>query len=69
MQIRTRSRSDKGFRRAGVRHTPEPQTWPDKQFTKAQLEQLEQDPQIIVEKVADDAKQDDGKADGKSEKK
>lgn len=56
MPIRTRSRSPQGFRRAGVRHTPEPQTWPDDQFTKAQLKALEEDPEIIVEHVPEKSK-------------
>lgn len=49
MRIRTRSRSDAGFRRAGVRHTPDPQEWPEGTFTADQVETLLKDPDVIVE--------------------
>lgn len=51
MPIRTRSRSQQGFRRAGVRHTPEPQVFPDDRFTKKQLEALQKDPELFVEVI------------------
>jgi hypothetical protein len=53
MRIRTRSRSNNGWRRAGVRHTPEPQIWPEDKFTPEQVEQLMKDPEVIVEVLQD----------------
>ncbi len=49
MRLRTRSRSSDGFRRAGVRHTSEPQVWPEGTFNAEQVEALMNDPDVIVE--------------------
>lgn len=55
MRIRTRSRSDAGFRRAGVRHTPEPQIFPGDAFTPEQIDQLLKDPELVVDVLEDEA--------------
>ena len=37
-----------GFRRAGVAHSEHATYWPDGRFTEAQLEQLRNEPQLVV---------------------
>ncbi|HEY0155459.1 MAG TPA: HI1506-related protein [Longimicrobium sp.] len=49
-RVRTRSRSDAGFRRAGLRHTPEPQEF---EVTAEQLESLLGEKQELVVEVLD----------------
>lgn len=62
MPIRTQSRSAKGMRRGGVFHTPEPQTFPDDQFTEEQMDQLLAEPGLLVEVL--DAEPAKGEAEG-----
>lgn len=60
MRIRTRSRSSNGFRRCGVRHTPEPQVFPEGQFTAEEVERLLDDPELVVDVLKDGETPDDG---------
>ena len=66
--IRTRSRSKDGFRRAGVRHTPEPQEFPNDTFTDEQLEQLQNDPELVVEILDDEKASTSGKGSSSAKK-
>lgn len=54
MKIRTRSRAAGGFRRAGVRHTPEPQVFEGARFSAAEIEQLLTDAELVVDVLEDD---------------
>lgn len=59
-RVRTRSRSDAGFRRAGLSHTPEPQEF---DVTAAQLEALLNEKQELVVEVLDGEPATKGKKD------
>lgn len=52
--IRITARTD-GFRRCGIAHSAAPTEYPDQRFSKEQLEQLQREPQLIVELVAEQA--------------
>lgn len=55
-KIRTIS-SIEGFRRGGVAHSRTPTDFPVSRFTKAQLEQIKNEPRLVVEEVEDDGKE------------
>lgn len=48
--IRITSKQE-GFRRAGMKHTKEPKTYPDNQFTPEQLAALKAEPMLMVEEI------------------
>lgn len=52
MKIRTRAYQD-GFRRAGVAHSTEWQTWPADRFSSEQVEQLHEEPGLMMEIIVE----------------
>lgn len=45
----------KGFRRCGIVHDIAPKDYPDDQFTEAELEQLRNEPMLVVQVLPDKA--------------
>jgi hypothetical protein len=43
-----------GFRRCGIAHSDQTTTYPDDQFSAAQLRELQADPMLVVSVVSDD---------------
>ena len=51
MPIRITSRKE-GFRRCGIAHSEKPVVYPDDRFSAEELEMLEAEPMLIVERIA-----------------
>jgi hypothetical protein len=58
MSIRITSTTP-GFRRAGIAHPSGPTTYPDDQFSEAQLSQLNDEPRLVIECIEDDSPNED----------
>jgi len=64
--IRITSKID-GFRRAGVAHSSRPSDYPDGYFSDKQLAQLEAEPNLIVQHLANPAAADESDDQGAGE--
>lgn len=53
MPVKITAKRD-GFRRCGIAHSETTTTWPDDHFTRAQLRELEAEPNLVVIRVADE---------------
>lgn len=51
MPIRITSKKE-GFRRCGIAHSEKPAVYPDDRFSAEELEMLEAEPMLIVERIA-----------------
>ena len=60
MPIRITSKKN-GFRRCGIEHPDKPTMYPDKKFSKEQLEILKGEPMLIVEEIPDSGTSNSGK--------
>ena len=58
MPIRITSRKE-GFRRCGIAHSEKPVVYPDDRFSAEELEMLEAEPMLIVERIPEEAKESD----------
>ena len=58
MPIRITSRKE-GFRRCGIAHSEKPVVYPDDRFSAEELEMLEAEPMLIVERIPEGAKESD----------